>query len=66
MAASRFPAVEALIPPLSRALHKGHHGRVGVLGGSFEYCGAPFYAAMTAYKMVRVAIGDDCVACTVT
>lgn len=53
--ATRLHAVEALIPALSRALHKGHHGRVGVVGGSLEYCGAPFYAAMSAYKMVSAS-----------
>jgi ATP-dependent NAD(P)H-hydrate dehydratase len=40
----------ALIPALTFASHKGQHGRVGVLGGSLEYTGAPYYAGMSALK----------------
>ncbi|KAE9356697.1 hypothetical protein PF008_g3497 [Phytophthora fragariae] len=42
--------VSRLIPPLSGHWHKGQQGRVGVLGGSFEYTGAPFYAGMSSLK----------------
>ena len=28
--------------------HKGQGGRVGIIGGSFEYTGAPYYAAISA------------------
>ena len=38
------------IPPLSNASYKGSSGRVGVLGGSAQYTGAPYYAAMAALK----------------
>ncbi|XP_055316052.1 ATP-dependent (S)-NAD(P)H-hydrate dehydratase [Sitodiplosis mosellana] len=38
------------VPLLSNELHKGQAGRVGVIGGSFEYTGAPFFAAMSALK----------------
>lgn len=48
--AATLKAVEGIIPPFSSALHKGHHGRIGVVGGCFEYTGAPFYAAMSALK----------------
>ena len=43
----------ALVPPLgsARAGYKGQAGKVGVLGGCFEYTGAPFYAAMSALKV---------------
>ena len=44
-------ALEALIPPLLPSLHKGQMGRVGIVGGSTEYTGAPFYAAESSLKM---------------
>ena len=25
-------------------MHKGEAGRIGIVGGSFEYTGAPYYA----------------------
>ncbi|GAA5942061.1 NADHX dehydratase [Sporobolomyces koalae] len=40
-----------LIPPLSPELHKGQAGRVGVIGGSKDYAGAPYFASMTALRM---------------
>ncbi|OLL23484.1 ATP-dependent (S)-NAD(P)H-hydrate dehydratase [Neolecta irregularis DAH-3] len=42
-------AVRNLIPPLSETLHKGQAGRIGVLGGSEDYTGAPFYSSMSAH-----------------
>jgi ATP-dependent NAD(P)H-hydrate dehydratase len=45
LAASRL-----LVPKLSNSSHKGQAGRVAVIGGSFEYTGAPFYAAMAALR----------------
>ena len=47
---SMLAAARSLVPALSLAMHKGQAGRVGVLGGSFEYTGAPFYAAMAALR----------------
>ena len=44
-------AVRALVPPLSFAAHKGQAGRVGVVGGSQDYTGAPYYAATSALKL---------------
>ncbi|KAG8465662.1 hypothetical protein KFE25_002969 [Diacronema lutheri] len=44
-------ALHALVPPLSGSRYKGQSGRVGVVGGSFEYTGAPFYAAISALKV---------------
>lgn len=44
-------ALEALIPPLVPSLHKGQMGRVGIVGGSTEYTGAPFYAAQSSLKL---------------
>ncbi|GAA5934216.1 hypothetical protein JCM1841_004700 [Sporobolomyces salmonicolor] len=40
-----------LIPPLSPDLHKGQAGRIGVLGGSKDYSGAPYFASMTTLRM---------------
>lgn len=34
------------VPLLGNELHKGQAGRVGVIGGSFEYTGAPYFAAI--------------------
>ncbi|GAB9468509.1 hypothetical protein Gpo141_00005825 [Globisporangium polare] len=42
--------VRKLIPPLTTDWRKGQHGRVGVVGGSFEYTGAPFYAGISSLK----------------
>ncbi|VDP05062.1 unnamed protein product [Soboliphyme baturini] len=38
------------IPKLSYELHKGQCGRIGVLGGSEEYTGAPYFAGISALK----------------
>ena len=43
-------ALEHSILPLSFDSHKGSSGRVGVLGGSAQYTGAPYYAAMATLK----------------
>ena len=41
----------AYIPDLySASLHKGSCGRIGVVGGSPEYTGAPYYAGISALK----------------
>lgn len=39
-----------LVPQLSNDKHKGQAGRIGVVGGSIEYTGAPYYAAITSLK----------------
>lgn len=36
--------------PLSGSNHKGSSGRIGVLGGSAQYTGAPFYAGMASLQ----------------
>ncbi|XP_020894990.1 ATP-dependent (S)-NAD(P)H-hydrate dehydratase isoform X1 [Exaiptasia diaphana] len=43
-------AVKKTIPPLVENSHKGESGRVGVIGGSQEYTGAPYFAAISALK----------------
>ena len=40
-----------LVPPLVSTSYKGQAGKVGVVGGCFEYTGAPFYAALSALKV---------------
>jgi ATP-dependent NAD(P)H-hydrate dehydratase len=44
-------ALHAIVPPLGGARYKGQSGRIGVVGGSLEYTGAPFYAAISALKL---------------
>ncbi|KAK9883298.1 hypothetical protein WA026_001479 [Henosepilachna vigintioctopunctata] len=40
-----------IVPPLTLNKHKGQAGRIGVFGGSLEYTGAPYYAAITSLKV---------------
>ena len=42
--------LEALLPTLDLTRYKGNNGKVGVLGGSIEYTGAPYYAGMAALR----------------
>lgn len=44
--------IKNFIPHMSPTKHKGQSGRVGVLGGCFEYTGAPYVTAMCAIKTV--------------
>ena len=39
-----------IIPSLSYNLHKGQLGRIGVIGGSRDYCGAPYYCGESTLK----------------
>ncbi|KAJ1365896.1 hypothetical protein KIN20_026364 [Parelaphostrongylus tenuis] len=43
--------VRRLLPALSNSLRKGSCGKLGVIGGSVEYTGAPFFAAISALKL---------------
>ncbi|PHH79563.1 hypothetical protein CDD80_4443 [Ophiocordyceps camponoti-rufipedis] len=43
--------VRRLIPPLLDKFHKGQLGRVGVIGGSIDYTGAPFFSAMASARL---------------
>lgn len=40
----------AVIPTLDSNLHKGQNGRICIVGGSADYTGAPYYAAMSALR----------------
>lgn len=42
--------VQALLPKRSAFSHKGTFGKVMVVGGSVNYCGAPLLAGMAAYR----------------
>eukprot|EP01122_Echinamoeba_exundans_P012791 TRINITY_DN5448_c0_g1_i1.p1 TRINITY_DN5448_c0_g1~~TRINITY_DN5448_c0_g1_i1.p1 ORF type:complete len:328 (+),score=44.94 TRINITY_DN5448_c0_g1_i1:33-1016(+) len=41
-------AARSSVPALKGRMHKGQCGRVGVVGGSLEYTGAPFFATISA------------------
>ncbi|KAI8075176.1 H-hydrate dehydratase [Gongronella butleri] len=43
--------VKHFLPPLASHLHKGEAGRIGVVGGSEEYTGAPFFSGISAMKL---------------
>ncbi|CAF0742660.1 unnamed protein product [Didymodactylos carnosus] len=44
-------AFKACVPPLVYTSHKGEAGgRIGVIGGSKEYTGAPYFSAMAAFR----------------
>ena len=43
-------ATTSIVPPFDANSHKGSMGRIGVIGGSQDYCGAPYYAAVSALK----------------
>ncbi|KAF9915668.1 hypothetical protein BX616_005634 [Lobosporangium transversale] len=40
-----------LIPPLTANLHKGQGGRIGIIGGSADYTGAPYFSGMAALRL---------------
>jgi ATP-dependent NAD(P)H-hydrate dehydratase len=46
----RNESLHKCILPLSSNSHKGSSGRIGVLGGSAQYTGAPYYAAMASLQ----------------
>lgn len=60
---SCLQALRAAVPCLTHSSHKGVSGRVGVIGGSLEYTGAPYFAAISAMKtgadLVHVFCPED-------
>ncbi|XP_052871623.1 ATP-dependent (S)-NAD(P)H-hydrate dehydratase, partial [Anopheles cruzii] len=40
-----------IVPHLETDRHKGQAGRIGIVGGSLEYTGAPYFAAISALKV---------------
>lgn len=47
---SCLEVVRETIPALVNSSHKGHLGRIGIIGGCQEYTGAPYFAAISALK----------------
>ena len=43
--------LQHVAPPLDGTAHKGQAGRVGVLGGSKDYTGAPYYSGQAALSV---------------
>ena len=43
-------AAKQLVPKLNVTKHKGQDGRIGIVGGSLEYSGAPYFAGMSALR----------------
>lgn len=52
--------VKACIPPLDGSSHKGQAGRIGVVGGSLEYTGAPYFAGISALRVSNFFIIHKC------
>lgn len=50
-----------LFPPLDYSNRKGSHGRLGVIGGSDSYTGAPYFAATSS-----LLLGSDLVSIITT
>ncbi|KAF7639632.1 ATP-dependent (S)-NAD(P)H-hydrate dehydratase [Meloidogyne graminicola] len=44
-------SLKELLPVLSKKLRKGDCGKVGVIGGSAEYTGAPYFSAIASLKI---------------
>ncbi|SPP85583.1 ATP-dependent (S)-NAD(P)H-hydrate dehydratase [Drosophila guanche] len=40
-----------IVPKLTNDKYKGQYGRIGVIGGSLEYTGAPYFAALSSMKV---------------
>ncbi|XP_012268652.1 ATP-dependent (S)-NAD(P)H-hydrate dehydratase [Athalia rosae] len=40
-----------IVPVLTSSKYKGQDGRIGIFGGSTEYTGAPFFAAISALRV---------------
>ncbi|XP_055597644.1 ATP-dependent (S)-NAD(P)H-hydrate dehydratase-like [Uranotaenia lowii] len=54
MTENKSPLLERardMVPHLATDRHKGQAGRIGIVGGSVEYTGAPYFAAISALKV---------------
>ncbi|KAL8414998.1 hypothetical protein RB594_005995 [Gaeumannomyces avenae] len=43
--------VRRMVPPMLESFHKGQLGRIGVIGGSEDYTGAPYFSAMASARL---------------
>lgn len=50
-ASALMEQIRVFVPRLTHDLRKGSCGKIGVVGGSLEYTGAPYFAAITALRM---------------
>ncbi|XP_026737331.1 ATP-dependent (S)-NAD(P)H-hydrate dehydratase [Trichoplusia ni] len=48
---SKMKIIKSCIPPLDNSNYKGQAGRIGVVGGSLEYTGAPYFAGISALRV---------------
>ncbi|KAK3902598.1 Ribokinase-like protein [Staphylotrichum tortipilum] len=51
MTKMKLARVRRMIPPMLEQFHKGQLGRVGVIGGSEDYTGAPYFSAMASARL---------------
>ena len=42
--------IKSILPQLKISQHKGQNGKVGIIGGSVEYTGAPYYAGTSSLR----------------
>ena len=45
-----LPLTSTIIPPFNIPFRKGGHGKIAIIGGSFEYTGAPYYSGISSLK----------------
>ncbi|XP_068140987.1 ATP-dependent (S)-NAD(P)H-hydrate dehydratase [Drosophila tropicalis] len=43
--------IRSLVPKLTSEKYKGQYGRIGVIGGSLKYTGAPYFAAISSMRV---------------
>lgn len=48
--------VKTCIPSLDGDKHKGQAGRIGIVGGSLEYTGAPYFAGISALRVSSIKL----------
>lgn len=45
-----IPKLKNIIPKFTGSHHKGQHGKIAIIGGCFEYTGAPYISAICSVK----------------
>lgn len=51
MSRSIIKKLNGIFPRLTNEMMKGSNGRIAVIGGSYEFTGAPYYTAISALKV---------------